>query len=79
MCFKGTHAQRGVEVSCYANNLNGLIMDGTIDTDYRRIQISALKTATTIALGDNHGCAGLENGDVVCWGHGANGRLGNTT
>ena len=79
ICWKGTHAHREVEVTCQATNSNGLLLQDGISDDYRRIQIPTLKTATQIALGEKHGCAGLENGDVVCWGHGANGRLGNTT
>jgi alpha-tubulin suppressor-like RCC1 family protein len=64
---------------CFGASSNGnrMFLAGTA-TD-TATEISALKLATTIALGNKHGCARFENGDVSCWGNGANGRLGNTT
>ncbi|KAJ1467266.1 hypothetical protein T484DRAFT_1755975 [Baffinella frigidus] len=49
---------------------------GSPTREYR--VMPALQTATVIALNYRHGCAGLENGDVVCWGDGASGYLENT-
>ena len=34
------------------------------------------RTATAISAGTDHTCAILDNGSVLCWGNGANGRLG---
>jgi alpha-tubulin suppressor-like RCC1 family protein len=34
--------------------------------------------ATTVAAGDNHACALRHDGNVWCWGHNAEGQLGNT-
>jgi alpha-tubulin suppressor-like RCC1 family protein len=33
-------------------------------------------SAVEIALGESHTCALLDNGTILCWGNGANGRLG---
>jgi hypothetical protein len=51
---------------------------GSLDS-HNANEIPSLKQVTAIALGSEHGCAVLANSDVVCWGHGAHGRLGNTT
>jgi hypothetical protein len=40
-------------------------------------EISAGKTVTQIALGNNHTCARLSTGPMRCWGKGTNGQLGN--
>ncbi len=34
------------------------------------------RTAVAISAGNSHTCAILDNGDVLCWGFGADGRLG---
>jgi alpha-tubulin suppressor-like RCC1 family protein len=34
------------------------------------------RTATAISAGQSHTCARLDNAKVICWGYGANGRLG---
>ena len=40
------------------------------------VQLGAGRSAVAIALGDRHSCARLDDGNVRCWGYGANGRLG---
>ena len=39
------------------------------------------RSATQVSMGYEHACAVLDNGELMCWGEGANGRLGtgNTT
>ena len=41
-----------------------------------RVGLGAGRTATAISAGQSHTCARLDNGKVLCWGAGANGRLG---
>jgi alpha-tubulin suppressor-like RCC1 family protein len=45
------------------------------------VDLGAGRTATAITAGDEHTCAILDNGNVLCWGEGSFGRLGygNTT
>ena len=40
-------------------------------------EITTLKNAITLA--PSHGCAGMQNGDVVCWGDSTHGRLESLT
>jgi len=43
------------------------------------VDLGAGRTATAITAGQSHTCARLDNGRVLCWGAGANGRLGYCT
>jgi len=51
---------------------------GQIQTPGSRgtVDLGAGRTATAISAGQSHTCARLDNGKVLCWGAGANGRLG---
>lgn len=40
------------------------------------LDLGADRTAVTLATGERHNCALLDNGSVRCWGFGSNGRLG---
>ncbi|HWF50091.1 MAG TPA: hypothetical protein VG294_05525 [Solirubrobacteraceae bacterium] len=40
------------------------------------VDLGAGRTAMAISAGDDHTCAILDNGSVLCWGDGANGELG---
>jgi hypothetical protein len=40
------------------------------------VELGAGRTATTISAGGYHTCAILDDGSVLCWGFGGNGRLG---
>lgn len=51
---------------------------GQIQTPGSRgtVDLGAGRTATAISAGQSHTCARLDNGKVLCWGAGADGRLG---
>lgn len=73
-------------VSCFGSNANGRTGLGTTSGDQlvpRQISgTPGTYYATTISAGTHHVCAVLNggnsaaNGNLFCWGHGANGRLG---
>ena len=74
-------------VSCWGNNTNGRTAQGTTSQPYTSTpsQIKGLAAgyyATDISAGGNHVCAILngndskKNGNMFCWGEGANGKLG---
>ena len=41
------------------------------------VDLGAGRTAAQISLGEQHMCAIYDNGSLYCWGHNANGALGN--
>ena len=67
-------------VQCWGWNPNGQVGDGTeID---RRLPVPVVGLpgkAVGIAAGDQHTCALIADGSVVCWGANANGQLGDGT
>ena len=70
------------DVKCWGFNNSGQL--GTGDTPRLNIPSAPINLggkAKAIALGDNHSCAVLENGEVKCWGWNSSGQLGtgNTT
>jgi alpha-tubulin suppressor-like RCC1 family protein len=67
----------GGKVKCWGYNANGQLGDGTTTSRTTPVEVSGIKTATSIALGSEHSCAILEGGNVMCWGNGENGELGN--
>ena len=40
------------------------------------VDLGAGRTAKALAVGDYHGCAVLDSGDVRCWGYGNEGQVG---
>ena len=68
-----------------AENADGQLGDGTTAlpsgskwTDVLGIDgTTPAKTAVKVALGNNHACALMDNGQVQCWGRNSSGELGN--
>jgi len=69
-------------VSCWGNNGQGQLGDGTTTNRNTPTQTSSLgtdRTAVAITGGDYHTCAILDDGSVSCWGYNWNGELGDGT
>ena len=72
------------EVSCWGFGFYGQLGYGNSDTigdnetpdSAGAVNLGAGRTATSITAGSNHTCAILDNGEVICWGHGFSGQLG---
>ncbi len=69
----------GGAVSCWGNNLLGQIGDGTTGAAPVAPTSVALggRAAVAISAGLAHTCAVLSTGELVCWGGGESGQLGN--
>ena len=74
----------GGQVSCWGYGAEGelghpgLTTVGATDTpaSVGPVDLGAGYTATAISSGDYHSCAIRQDGSVLCWGYGADGRLG---
>ena len=69
-------------VSCWGDNGNYQLGDGTTTDRNTPTQTSSLgtgRTAVAISSGDYHTCAILDDGSVSCWGYNNQGRLGDGT
>ncbi|MFN8442726.1 MAG: hypothetical protein U0175_18265 [Caldilineaceae bacterium] len=65
-------------VKCWGNNAHGELGDGTTTDRPVPGDVTGLTSdVKAIAAGYFYTCALLSNGGVKCWGHNANGRLGN--
>ena len=71
-------------VRCWGFNFDGRLGYGTNASigdnetpgSVGPVALGAGRTARTITSGDSHTCAILDDGNVRCWGYGANGQLG---
>ena len=71
-------------VRCWGDAGNGRIGSGSIDsigdtepvTAVGPVSLGSGRRAVAISAGDQHTCAVLDTGKVLCWGYGAFGRLG---
>ena len=65
---------------CWGENGNGQIGDGTETSRSKPVIVNELSTGvSSVALGEKHSCALLQNGGVLCWGGNNVGQLGNRT
>lgn len=71
--------------ACWGRNNRGQLGDGTTTNRRRPILVSNpagtgwLTGVTDLSTGDQHTCARLQSGHVVCWGDNSSGQLGNAT
>jgi alpha-tubulin suppressor-like RCC1 family protein len=67
------------EVYCWGGNFfNASIGSGTLNTIYNTpVLVPLPANSTAIAVGTYHSCALQSTGDIVCWGSGSSGQLGN--
>ncbi len=68
-------------VLCWGEGRYGQLGDGStgIHTALAPSLVPGFSHATSLSLGQNHSCAVLSSGRVMCWGRGANGQLGQGT
>ena len=71
--------REGGTVSCWGNNRDGQLGDGTEDDSSVPVQVANITDATAIAAGGLHSCALREGGTVSCWGVSGSGQLGDGT
>ena len=63
-------------VSCWGQNDDGELGDGTITPRSSGVRVSGLTDAIALAVGERHACAVRAAGSVVCWGADDTGQLG---
>jgi len=74
----------GGQVRCWGFNSSGQLGYGSTSTvgatqtpaSVGPVDLGAGRSATEVSAGDVHTCALLDNGTVLCWGFGGDGRLG---
>jgi alpha-tubulin suppressor-like RCC1 family protein len=65
-------------VYCWGANTDGQIGSGTLNSIYNTPILVALPAdSTAIAVGTGHSCALQSTGNIMCWGNGVSGQLGN--
>ncbi len=67
-------------VQCWGSNASGQLGDGSMADSNRPVDVTGSGGAVaSVAAGQDHSCALLEAGTVMCWGGNAHGQLGNGT
>jgi len=66
-------------VSCWGDNDEGELGNGTTTSRLRPVHVSGIATATQVSVGWYHACALLADHTVSCWGRNGSGQLGNGT
>ncbi|MCB9659777.1 MAG: hypothetical protein H6726_19165 [Sandaracinaceae bacterium] len=67
------------EVYCWGSNSDGQLGNGTSGSGsvaLLPVRVTGITNARTVALGEAHSCAVLNDGAVWCWGRNTNGQLG---
>ncbi len=68
------------DVKCWGYNKNGELGNGRTEDANRPVLVQGLAgKAVSLAAGDDHTCAVLEDGSVMCWGFNETGQLGDGT
>lgn len=63
---------------CWGGNTTyGTLGSGSTTSQPTPVAVTGITTATSVAIGVNHGCAALANGTATCWGYNFFGQLGN--
>ncbi len=72
-------AESNGSVWCWGDDTRGQLGNDASGSSAlpRQIALADNTNFVTIAAGAEHTCAGKANGDLYCWGNGADGRLGN--
>lgn len=80
---EGSHhtcvVRSGGTVSCWGNNTNGELGDGTTTARTSPVGVDGVSGAVQVAVGVAHSCALTEDGAVYCWGNNDDYQLGSTT
>jgi alpha-tubulin suppressor-like RCC1 family protein len=67
-------------VVCWGGNTPyGTLGSGSTTAQLTPVPVTGITTAKSVSLGPNHGCAGLSDGTLRCWGYNGFGQLGNGT
>jgi alpha-tubulin suppressor-like RCC1 family protein len=67
------------EVSCWGDNFDGQLGDGTTAARTAPVKVAGLVDAVDVSAGGDHTCAVRANGSVWCWGNNSIGQLGDGT
>ena len=66
-------------ISCWGNNVNGQLGDGTNDHSSVPVKVQGIDDATAVSPGGAYSCALYNDGDISCWGANGLGQLGDGT
>ena len=72
--------REGGTVSCWGSNSHGQLGSGEAGAELDTAEptsVAGIAGAAAIATSENHTCAVLEDGTVICWGNNSSGQLGN--
>jgi alpha-tubulin suppressor-like RCC1 family protein len=65
------------DVRCWGNGYYGRLGQGSTNPSTTPVDVLGLPAAASeVAIGDDHACAALVDGDLYCWGRGDFGQLG---
>jgi alpha-tubulin suppressor-like RCC1 family protein len=74
--FHACRVNEGGTASCWGDNQQGQLGDGTLTSRSTPALVSGLRNVVALASGQGHTCALLGGGRVRCWGDNLDGQLG---